>query len=366
MIYWNAINKIQEIGPKRFKLLYDYFTDLRFAWKAGKIELIKSGLNENIALKFIKSRKKINPQKEFEKIKKNKIEIINIFDDKYPKILKKIQDPPPILYYKGRLPKNNEINLGIIGSRKYSSYGKKCCLKLTKDLALNGINILSGLALGIDTIAHETALKYKAPTFAVLGCGLDQIYPYSNYNLAQKIINSNGGIICEYPPGYPNLKQNFYARNRIISGISHAILVIQAYEKSGTFITVNHARVQKRKIFAVPGNITCSSNIGTNKLIQDQAKLVIKAKDILQELKIPIIKKFIKEKNKIFNQINNFNKKNLTKDQLALLDLINIKGFSLDQLVKTSKLDSNIILANLTELEMLNLIQKEKNKYFRK
>ncbi|MBD3244762.1 MAG: DNA-protecting protein DprA [Candidatus Moranbacteria bacterium] len=358
--YWLAINKIDGIGPLNFKKLYKHFNTMDQVWKANKSTLIKSGLSEKLIIKFLDQKNKICPDKELSDLKKYQIQAISIKNDLYPNLLKQIYDPPPVLYFKGCLPKNTDLTLSVVGSRDYSDYGKTVCQKLIKDLMDYKIKIISGLAIGIDTIAHQECLKSFNQTFAVLGCGLNQIYPSSNYNLAQKIINY-GGLISEHPPtADPFKKQNFHARNRIISGLSRGVLIIEAKEKSGSLISANHGLTQNREVFAVPGSIFSLKSKGSHKLIQQGAKLIDDFKDILEELNIrpknPKKNKFLESKIQLLNPLQQKIIKEIKDD---------IKNF--EKLKRALNLDSSKLLSNLTELEISGLIiNRQGNYYFNK
>ena len=211
----------------------------------------------------------------------NDIKIIPISHDEYPEMLKYIPDPPLVLYVRGSIPKANAV--AIVGSRKASGYGIETAFKIASELALSDLVIVSGMARGIDTAAHSGALDEGGKTVAVLGCGVDIVYPPENSNLMERIIKS-GAVISEYPPGIPPSTFNFPARNRIISGISLGTLVVEAGLKSGSLITANFALEQGRDVYAVPGNINNYNSFGTNRLIKDGAKIVLNAEDIMDEL----------------------------------------------------------------------------------
>jgi DNA processing protein len=357
MKYWNAINNIPYIGPIRFRKLYSYFNTMEEAWKANFKKLLQAGLDQKTALNFIASRKKIDPLQKMSELKKYKIKITTFKSQKYPSLLKEIPAPPPVIYYLGRLPKPREILIAVVGSRKFSFYGKRCAEKIAGDLALKGISIVSGMALGIDTISHEICLKNNQATFAVLGCGLDKVYPASNQKLAQNIIE-RGGLISEYPPGYSTLKQNFYARNRIISGLSYGVVVIEANLRSGTFITANHALDQNREVFAVPGEIFSPSSRGCHQLIKEGAKLITSIEDILEEFKIPLSNKGEKG----ISQIKNKEPQN--KIQKKIINFLSPQPILIDKLIFLTKLETNVLLSNLTEMELDGLVKKNGEEYY--
>lgn len=351
MKYWNAINNISCIGPARFNKLYSHFSTMKEAWEANSEQLLQSGLDGRTVSTFISSRNKIDPNEKIAKLNYYGIKMITIKSPNFPSLLKEIPRPPAILYYLGRLPKPSEILMAVVGSRKFSFYGKRCAEKIAGDLALRGIPIISGMALGIDTIAHRACLKNNQATFAVLGCGLDQVYPASNAQLAQAIIK-NGGLISEYPLGYGALKQNFHARNRLISGLSHGVVIVEAHLRSGTFITANHALDQNREVFAIPGEIFSQSSKGCHQFIQNGAKLITSAQDILEEFRIP------SPQNKEKALEKSLKLKPANAIQEKIMEFLSPQPISIDKLVFLTKLEINVLLANLTEMEVNGLIKK--------
>ena len=214
----------------------------------------------------------------------NNIEIINIHDKSYPDKLKVIYDPPIVLYIKGNKNILNEKAMAIVGCRLCTKYGENIANKLAYNLSLNNINVISGLARGIDSCAHKGTLKTNGKTIAVVGCGLDRVYPTENKTLFNEIINNNGAIISEYIIGTKPLAKNFPRRNRIISGLSDGVIVVEAREKSGTLITVDFALEQGKNIYAVPGNIDNPNSYGTNDLIKQGAKIITNFQDIYEDL----------------------------------------------------------------------------------
>ena len=356
MKYWNAINHIPEIGPLRFKRLIEHFNTMEEVWKADPEKLLSLGLGEKVVLKFVSFRKKIDPDRKMQELEKREINLINIKDKGYPPLLKEIYAPPPLLYYKGRLPKKNEILIAVVGSRKFSFYGERSTKKIVSGLTRRGISIVSGLALGIDTIAHRACLNNKGGNFAILGCGLDQTYPASNARLAQQIIQE-GGVISEYPPGMPSRKQNFHARNRIISGLSQGVVVIEAHSRSGTFITANHALEQGRDVFVVPGEIFNASSRGSNRLIQSGAKLITGVCDILEEINVPPEKQI---KRKLLKPVAR------SESQEKILENLSPQPISFDKLVYLTKLKTDVLLSGLTELEIQGFVGGNNGNYYKK
>lgn len=281
--YLIAINKFIKIGPKRLGLLLNFFDSPEQIWCAKKEDFVKAGIEDGLAKELIVHIKNTDPDKEVEKLKKLSVNVLTLEDADYPENLKNIYLPPRIIYIRGEIKEEDGYAISIVGSRKATDYGRQITKDFASDLVLKGITIVSGLALGVDTAAHEAALSAGGRTIAVSGCGVEKPYPPSNANLAEKIIK-NGAIISEFPIGTPPLRQNFPARNRIISGLSLGTLVTEAHEGSGSLITAGYTLEQNREVFAVPGSLYNKNSIGPNNLIKMGAKAVTSADDILEEM----------------------------------------------------------------------------------
>ena len=342
--YWLAFSLIAKITPQIFQKIYKNFPDLSFAWeKTNLSDFLKIGLKENIAQEIITNRKRIDLDKEMERLEKEKIKILTLKDKNYPFLLKKIFDPPFVLFIKGDL-RSADLVLAVVGTRKPSVYGIQVTEHLVYELASKFI-IVSGLALGIDGKAHETTLKREGKTWAVLGTGLDRnsLYPSSHRYLAEKIIKTGGVLISEYPCGTLPLKYNFPRRNRLIAGLSLGTLVIEASESSGALITAFYALEENRDVFAVPGNIYHLNSQGTNKLIKMGARIVCSAQDIFENyhLKFSPSKKDSK----------------LSSLEEKVLILLKEEPKNIDELIKVLSLDTQKLLATLTFMEMKGLIK---------
>ena len=278
--YWIWLSLIKNLGSKRKLKLLELYRTPEEIYKLTKEELINiNGIGEAIANDIIISKNEKILNYHIKYMKENNIKIININEREYPQALKKIYDPPISLYVKGNIKKLNNKNIGIVGCRECTTYGKKSAEYFAYNLSKQNINIVSGLAKGIDSYAHLGSLN-TGNTIAVLGNGLDMLYPKENLELANEIIKRGGTIISEYPCGTKPDKMKFPARNRIISGISSGIIVIEAKEKSGTLITVDFALEQGRDVFVVPGNINSINSVGTNDLIKQGAMLVTTYEDV--------------------------------------------------------------------------------------
>lgn len=276
-----ALNHFGKIGPSGVRLLEKNFSHLYLAFQASPESLLQSGLKLKTVYEFINWRRGWDERPVLNELTNNNINLISWHNPLYPDWLKEISSPPPILYYTGQI--NNSIfnNLAVVGPRNPSSYAHQLINHLLPTVINQGITIVSGLARGVDTLAHSSTLDNQGIAWAVLGSGLLNIYPKTNTSLAQRIVSNGGAIISEFPPHYPPLKNNFPQRNRLISGLSRATLIIEASQSSGSLITAKYALEQGRDVLAIPGNIFSDNSRGTNKLISDGATVVMSSQDIL-------------------------------------------------------------------------------------
>lgn len=286
--YLIALNMVNDLGCLKIKRLLKVFKRAKDVFSAQESEIAKvAGVNR----KIVGEIKKVLNSKEFKEellfIEKQKIKVITILDEDYPSNLKNIYAAPALLYVKGSLLKNDSIALSVVGSREASDYGLKAAERLSFDMAKYKITVVSGLARGIDTHSHIGALKGGGRTIAVLGSGLDVIYPPENIRLYQRI-KDKGAVISEFPVFTPPNRQNFPRRNRIISGLSLGVVVVEAKRRSGSLITADLALEQGREVFALPGNAGSLTSQGTNHLIRQGAKLIENLDDIIEELQSPL------------------------------------------------------------------------------
>ncbi|MFC1622513.1 DNA-processing protein DprA [Patescibacteria group bacterium] len=343
--FWVGFSNMRIIGPTRFKKLYNYFSSMQQAWQASFGELRQAGLDEKTAEQILKLRKEIDLDLVMEKLAQEDISIINLYSDKYPKLLQEIYDLPAILYYRGTWQtEQDEFSLAIVGTRKISNYGKQTTFEITQELTQAGLVIVSGLALGVDALAHETCLKNKGRTIAVLGGGLDKecIYPSYNKHLAEKIIANGGLLVSEYPPGMRPLRINFPQRNRIVSGLCKGVLVTEAPEKSGALLTARNALDQNREVFAMPGSIYNINSLGPNNLIKMGAKLVLSAEDVLETLDLGLIKEFVETKKIVPD----------SKEEAEILKHLSHEPVHVDSLARLTSLETNVINSTMTLMEM--------------
>ncbi len=281
--YWVAFHGIEGMGPKRLNRMETHFGNLEDAWNAERGELRDAGIAPTLIEDINATRDRIDPDAELERLLRRGIRPIHLRSDEYPEQLAESPDAPAVIYIGGELEPRDNNSIAIVGTRNATEYGTQMATMLAHDLASVGITVISGLAIGIDTAAHRGALRVGGRTIAVLAGGLDSIYPQQNRGLARQIIE-NGCLISEYQLGTRSKREHFPRRNRIISGLSRGVVVVQAAKKSGATWTVKWALDQNREVFAVPGNATLPQSEGTNWLIQQGAKLTTCVDDILQEL----------------------------------------------------------------------------------
>jgi len=345
--YWVGFNNIPGIGRVRFARLESYFGNLENAWKASAGDLRASGI-DSVGLKAItKYRPDISPDQEMEKLGRYGITVLTCKDKQYPSRLKEIYDYPPVIYMRGTLLPEDEWCLAVVGTRRASVYGKQVTEELVADLAQSKITIISGLARGIDTFAHKTALKSGGRSLAVFASGLDIVYPRENAGLARDLIEQ-GCIISEYPLTTRPRAENFPRRNRILSGFSMGVMVIEAGETSGAMITARMALEQNREVFAIPGSILSPTSRGTNQLIQEGAKLVHDYQDILEELNLTTVTRQIEMK-EILPE---------TDTEAALLRLLTAEPIHIDEVCRGSGLKMATVSGTLAMMELKGLVKQ--------
>lgn len=364
--YWLGLSMIKGLGPIRINNLLNYFKNPEAVWKAEEKALKKvSGINKT-AKSIREQRKKIDLDSELEKLQKKNINLVTLEEKNYPEILKNIYDPPPVLFFKGKL--NLELpGIAVVGSRRCTSYGRKVAKKLAHKLSARGLNIISGMARGIDTCSHMGALRDRGKTTAVLGSGLDHIYPPENENLFQEI-QKQGSVISEFPLGVKPLSQNFPQRNRIISGLALGTVVIEASARSGSLITASLALEQGREVFAVPGNINRPSSKGTNNLIKKGAKIVTCVSDILEELFLYTEENIAeKENKKTINQekINKNIYPSLTEAEEKIIKILQQEEkLHINKIIEKSNFKVSKVNSLLLKLELKGLVSKEEGKKY--
>jgi len=345
IIFWHAFNCVDGFGPQAFKKITAGFSSLEEAWNSTDADNLEQlGLTKKQIDNFFQFRQKHSEDLLFEDLAKENIEIITINDEAYPSQLKEIASAPPVLYIRGDQSILSNKSIAIVGSRKFTAYGQRVAENLTKDLVRAGLTIVSGLALGIDGIAHKAALDADGLTTAVLGTGIDDatIYPREHFNLARQIIENGGVLITEQPPKTPSLKQNFPARNRIMAGLALGTLVVEAAESSGSLITAQFALEQNREVFAVPGDIFSPQSTGANSLVKRGAKLVASAADILEEMNISRTQPQLSLK--IFEP--------RTDEEKIIWKILSNEPLHIDKISKLARLDTAAVASILSALEI--------------
>lgn len=353
--YWIALSMLPDIGPVGSRKLLSVFGTPERIFNSEVDDLLSvEGIGVNRA-KNIKEFSSWNDvEKQIKVMEKMGIKAVSFDDSSYPEMLREIEDAPVVIYIKGDIQPQDRYAIAIVGSRKPTHYGISVAEKISEELASMGFTIVSGMARGIDSLSHKGALKAGGRTIAVLGSGLDVPYPPENKVLMDNIARS-GCVMSEFPPGTPPDKENFPRRNRLISGLSQGVLVIEATSNSGSLITAGYALEQNREVFAVAGNITSSTSEGTNELIRRGAILTRKAEDIVEEL-APVLKGFIKLKDKVKIEVSDEEKK--------LCSLLSGEPKQIDVISRESGLPTSKVLGILLGLELKGAVKQITGKRF--
>lgn len=359
--FWLALNAIPGLGARRARVLLEQFGGPRAVLESPGSELRRvPGIGPELTKKIVAWKKYITLEKEFRLIEKHQVKVAVVGGSSYPESLANIFDPPLILYIKGKLLPRDGMAVAIVGSRRSSVYGRMTAEKLGRELAARGLTVVSGMARGIDSAAHKGALSSAGRTVAVLGSGLDVVYPPENKGLMEKI-SRKGAVISEFPMATPPERGNFPRRNRIISGLSLGVVVVEAAQRSGALITVDCALEQGREVFALPGKVDSLTSGGTNRLIQQGAKLVTASEDIIEELE-PIwgnlsLKKETKSKNKSPLP-------SLKEEEKKIYTLLSDEPQHIDFLIRQSGFPAGRVSSILLMLQMKRLIKEVPGKMF--
>ena len=335
------------IGPKTFKLLLQGFGSAEKAWNASASEL-EPILKPVLTFKFLSFRSEYNSKKYNEQFKRQKISVIAMSDKEYPQLLKQITNPPIVLYVKGSVDllssKSNKI--AVVGTRHITSYGRQITEMFAADLAGAGLVVVSGMALGVDGVAHKATIDSGGKTIAVLGNGVDTPYPTENEKLYEEILDSGGAVLSEFPPGMPPSIGSFPSRNRIVAGLSLGVLVTEGASDSGSLITANFGLEFGRKVFAVPGPITSPLSKAPLDLISKGARLVTSTDDILRELNIKSSS----------SQIKN-SPKGETKEEKLVLKILENEPLDFDEIARLTKIDSSKLASIISMMEIKGIIK---------
>lgn len=346
--YWLGFNLVDGLGPAKVQALLERFGNPEAAWHAAELDLARLGLDSRSLKNFLKSRSSLNLDAELAKVNAKGVKLIPFGSDTYPHCLKEIPAPPVVLYVWGDLHDADRQALAIVGTRRLTAYGRQMARELAQGLARSGITVISGLARGIDTEAHHAALDAGGRTLAVLGSGLDFIYPPENRDLVDRILASGqGAIISEYPLATKPQGKNFPPRNRIISGLSLGTIVVEGAIKSGALITARYAVEQNREVFAVPGFVNSPASAGPNRLIQQGAKLITCVEDVLEEIQVEQV---------IHQQAFQMALPE-SAEEAALLPVLSGEPKHIDELAKLSGLPSSQVSSTLTLLELKGMVQ---------
>lgn len=363
-----SLSYFTKLGPQKIKILSQIFTSYQAIWQASAKQLEYAGLKSKLITDFISWRKLFKVEKALKELTQENINFITWHDPAYPDLLREISSPPYVLFYRGSLGLLNKISqlgLAIVGPRKNSPYATKIINTFMPDLIAAKIIVVSGLALGVDTLAHQAALKEVGLTTAVLGTGLAStvLYPPENIYLAKEIIKKNGLLLSEFPPFTPARPQNFPQRNRLISGLCRATLIIEAPQKSGALITATYALDQNREVLAIPGNIFATTSIGANNLIKKGAQVITSPSDVLEiyGLETPEKEACFKSQ-KSFPILNNEAEKiiyRLLKDYETRQEPLNS-----DEIASQSQLDTATINSTLSILELRGIAKSTEIGYY--
>lgn len=348
-LIWLGLSLAPRIGPRRLKQILPAFSnDVRAVWAASAADLAGSGLDERAAAEFTAFRPRVRLEDHARKIEAAGAYWITWDDAGFPALLARIDDPPIVLYVRGSLLPDDGRALAIVGTRKASAYGRDVAGHFARRLTEHGITIISGLAHGVDAAAHRGALDAGGRTLAVLGSGVDVVYPYDHKGLAEDIC-AQGALISEFPMGAQPDRFNFPRRNRIISGLSLGVLVVEASEKSGALITASLAAEQGKDVFAVPGNIFSDGSSGVNRLIQDGAKPVMNVDDILEELQLAVQ---VQDSRRVAEQVS-------PADPLEaqILAALGNDTAHVDDIARTTGLGMPALLSTLLLMELKGLVQ---------
>lgn len=363
--YWLALNFIKDIGPVTCKRLLSVFSSPQKIFEAGLNELKDiEDIGKSRAKNILEFNSWNRIEKELSAIKLKNVRILKYTDREYPAFLRQIDDSPIILYTKGNFIEEDKYAIAIVGSRRMTDYGRKVAETIAFEIASRGLTVVSGMARGIDTASHKGALKAGGRSIAVLGCGIDRPYPPENAKLLESLSN-NGWVISEFPIGTPPNKENFPRRNRLISGLSLGVLVVEATDNSGSLITAQYALEQGKEVFAVPGDITSKNSEGTNNLIQKGAKLVQKTDDILEEL-FPVLKDFLKNDRNFpeRNFLLNIDRLEINDEEKAICKIIGNESKHVDIIARESGMSPAKLSGILLNLEMKGIVKQIEGKRF--
>lgn len=342
-----GFNLVKGIGAARMRALLDVFGDVDTAWQASAPDLRSAGLSQRIVDNLLQVRSEVDLTKIWERLERQGISALTWADTLYPRRLSEIEQPPPVLYVRGKILDEDSWAVAIVGTRNPTAYGRQVAAEIAAILAQSGVTVVSGLARGIDAIAHQACLEAGGRTLAVLGSGVDLVYPPEHRQLAQRI-TAQGALISDYAPGTPPDAANFPPRNRIISGLARAVIVVEAGEKSGALITAAFAADQGREVFAVPGGIYAPLSKGTNRLIQEGARPLLDCQELLAILKLGPVAEFHTARSAL----------PLDATETRLLELLGNDALHVDEISQRSNLPVEKISSTLVMMELKGMVRQ--------
>lgn len=345
--YWLGFNLVRGIGPVRLRALIETFGDVKSAWAASEAALRSMNMNQRALTNLLSVRGQVDLDRVLARVDQLGVHVLTWDSPEYPQLLTQIADAPPVLFVLGELVPDDEWSVAVVGTRRATAYGREVARRIAGELARNGVTVVSGLARGIDGLAHQTALAEGGRTIAILGSGVDRIYPPEHRKLADAIV-ANGAIISDYPLGTQPEAANFPPRNRLISGLSLGTVVVEAGLRSGALITVDFALDQGREVFAVPGGILSPGSAGCNRLIRDGAHVVTEVRDILEVLRLDQVP----EKQAARLVLPE------TPTEAAIFEHLSLEPQHLDAVARASGLAVELVSSTLVMMELKGMVRQ--------
>jgi DNA processing protein len=346
--YWLGFNYVSGIGPAKIQALLGYFGSLEKAWNATDSQLRDIGFDARAIQSLNETRQNFDLDQYARRVESSGVSVVTWGSPEYPELLREIPAAPPLVFLRGQLEPIDRWAVAVVGTRRLTAYGRQVTHDLVAGLVSNGITIISGLARGIDAVAHRTAIEGGGRTIAVMASGIDKIYPPEHRDLAREIVAGHGALVTDYPFGAEPESNHFPARNRLISGLSLGVIVIEAGERSGALITARFALEQNREVFAVPGNIHSPVSVGTNRLIQQGGKLVMRVEDVLEELNLKMVAE------QAVAQIILPE----TAEEAALIAQLSSQPVHVDELGRLTSMPMSLISSTLTMMELKGMVQQ--------
>lgn len=346
--YWLGFNYVSGIGPAKIQALLGYFNSLEKAWNASDRQLRDIGFDSRAIQSLNETRQTFDLDQYAHQVESSGVNVVTWVSSDYPELLREIPAAPPLIFLRGQLDPIDRWAVAVVGTRRLTAYGRQVTRDLVSGLVGNGITIVSGLARGIDAVAHRTALEEGGRTIAVMASGIDKVYPPEHRDLAHEIVRGRGALVTDYPFGAEPESNHFPARNRLISGLSLGVIVIEAGERSGALITARFALEQNREVFAVPGNIQSPVSMGTNRLIQQGGKLVMRVEDVLEELNL----KMVAEQAVAQIMLPE------TAEEAALIAQLSSQPVHVDELGRLTGMPMSMVSSTLTMMELKGMVQQ--------